>query len=389
MPDTPLIGLPLLEASQAQKHVTHNEALLQLDALLHLAVITRSLAAPPALPADGDRYLVAGAASGEWLGHAGEIAFREAGSWRFAIPKTGWRLWVADEALFLLYDGTIWRDLQAAGVLQNVDLLGVGTTADAANRLSVSSPGVLFTHAGSSQQVKVNKNASEDTASLLFQDGFSGRAEMGLTGDDDFHVKVSPDGAAFFEGLTVARTSGLVTARNGLVLDPAAAEPAAPVNGQLWYNSSLGKFRKRQAGVSTDLDTSGAGLGAFTAAVPSLQRSCDAHVTVTADAAKAATLTLPGVAGLFHYISRILIERHTSAALNAAATPTLVTTTNLPGARAFSIPADAAAQGQVYREVVEPALPLKSSASGVATTIAAPRTANVIWRISVDYYLAP
>ena len=30
---TPRSGLPLLAAAQAQKHVTHNEALLQLDAL--------------------------------------------------------------------------------------------------------------------------------------------------------------------------------------------------------------------------------------------------------------------------------------------------------------------------------------------------------------------
>ena len=63
MPDTPLIGLPLLEASQAQKHVTHNEALLLLDAMLHLAVISRALATPPASPGDGDRYLVAASAT--------------------------------------------------------------------------------------------------------------------------------------------------------------------------------------------------------------------------------------------------------------------------------------------------------------------------------------
>ena len=84
MSDTPLIGLPLLEASQAQKHVTHNEALLLLDAMVHLAVISRVLATPPASPADGDRYLVAASATGDWLGHSGHIAFREAGAWRFA-----------------------------------------------------------------------------------------------------------------------------------------------------------------------------------------------------------------------------------------------------------------------------------------------------------------
>jgi hypothetical protein len=219
MSDTPLIGLPLLEASQAQKHVTHNEALLRLDAVLHLAVISRALAAPPASPADGDRYLVAASATGDWLGHSGHIAFREAGAWRFAIPKAGWRLWVAAESLFLLFDGTLWIDLQDFDELQNMELLGVNTTADVANRLAVSSGGVLFNHAGTDARVKINKNAAGDTASLLYQTGFSGRAEFGLTGDDDFHVKVSPDGSAWNEGFIINHTSGLVTIGKGLTLD--------------------------------------------------------------------------------------------------------------------------------------------------------------------------
>ena len=87
MPDTPLIGLPLIAASQEQKHVTHNEALLLLDAVVHLAVISRALATPPASPVEGDRYLVAAAAIGAWAGHSGHVTFHEAGSWRFAIPK--------------------------------------------------------------------------------------------------------------------------------------------------------------------------------------------------------------------------------------------------------------------------------------------------------------
>ena len=219
MPDTPLIGLPLLEASQAQKHVTHNEALLLIDAVLHLAVISRALATPPSSPGDGDRYLVAASATGAWTGHSGQIAFREAGSWRFAIPKAGWRLWVQAESLFLLFDGTAWIDLRDFDELQNMALLGVNTTADAGNRLAVSSAGVLFNHAGSDSRVKLNKNAAGDTASLLFQSGFSGRAEFGLAGDDDFHVKVSPDGSAWNESFIINRTSGLITIGNGLGLD--------------------------------------------------------------------------------------------------------------------------------------------------------------------------
>ncbi|CAN0081588.1 unnamed protein product, partial [Phaeothamnion confervicola] len=158
MSDTPLIGLPLLEASQSQKHVTHNEALLLLDTMVHLAVISRVLAAPPGSPADGDRYLVAASATGGWLGHSGHIAFREAGAWRFAIPKAGWRLWVAAESLFLLFDGTLWIDLRDFDELQNMALLGVNTTADSANKLSVASANVLFTHAGAGSRVKINKN---------------------------------------------------------------------------------------------------------------------------------------------------------------------------------------------------------------------------------------
>ncbi|MGB9140927.1 MAG: DUF2793 domain-containing protein [Aestuariivirga sp.] len=230
MSDTPLIGLPLLEASQAQKHVTHNEALLLLDALVHLAVISRALAAPPALPADGDRYLVAASAMGEWLGHSGHIAFREAGTWRFAVPKAGWRLWVLSEQLFLLFNGSLWLDLRDFDELQNMNLLGVNTTADAANKLAVASANVLFTHAGSDARLKLNKNTAGDTASLLFQSGFSGRAEFGLSGDDDFHVKVSGDGAAWNESFTVNRTSGLFTVRQTLLLDPQGAH--APLKFQ-------------------------------------------------------------------------------------------------------------------------------------------------------------
>ncbi len=115
MPETPLLGLPLIEASQAQKHVTHNEALLGADALTQLAVISRSVAAPPSMPAEGDRYLVAASPTGAWAGHAGHIAFR-AGGWRFAMPRAGWRLWVVAESAFIIFDGASWSPLGGGGV---------------------------------------------------------------------------------------------------------------------------------------------------------------------------------------------------------------------------------------------------------------------------------
>ena len=93
--------------------------------------------------------------------------------------------------------------------MQNLTLLGVNATADATNKLSVSSSAVLFNNIGNGVQLKVNKNTLTDTASLLYQTGFSGRAEMGATGDDSFHIKVSPDGATWKEGMLIDASTGL------------------------------------------------------------------------------------------------------------------------------------------------------------------------------------
>jgi hypothetical protein len=119
-------------------------------------------------------------------------------------------------------------------------------------------------------------------------------------------------------------------------------------------------------------------------------KASDLSVTNTGASGAAVTLTLaaPG-AGLFHFIDRIVIQRFAAAALTAAATPVLVTTTNLPGSRVFSVPADAALQGTIATEIVEPARPLRSSAANTATTIVAPVTTGAIWRITADYDVAP
>jgi len=69
---------------------------------------------------------------------------------------------------------------------QNLPQLGVQTSADATNRLAVSSEATLLTHAGADHQLKINKASTGDSASLLFQTGWSGRAEMGPPGGGRF-----------------------------------------------------------------------------------------------------------------------------------------------------------------------------------------------------------
>ena len=114
MPDTSThLLLPYLLAAQAQKHVTVNEALRLLDGLVQLAVLDRHLTAPPASPADGDRYIVASGATGAWAGWDLNVAYWVDGAWLRLVPRPGWQAWVTDEATFLAWDGTAW---EAAGL---------------------------------------------------------------------------------------------------------------------------------------------------------------------------------------------------------------------------------------------------------------------------------
>ena len=94
---TPNLALPYIMAAQAQKHVTHNEAIRALDAIVQLAVLDRDLATPPGSPPDGARYIVAASPTSAWTGQSGKIAAWQDGAWAFYAPGQGWVAWVADE----------------------------------------------------------------------------------------------------------------------------------------------------------------------------------------------------------------------------------------------------------------------------------------------------
>jgi hypothetical protein len=210
---TPNLGLPYIVQGQAQKEVTHNEALNLLDAVVQLAVLDRDLAAPPGSPAQGARYLVAASPTGAWAGHADHIAVFLDGGWLFFAPGTGWLAWVVDEAAFLRWSGTAWVNFMNLAAIQNLAMLGILTTADATNRLAIKSNAVLLSHddvtpGTGDMRATINKSAAAKDAGFTFQDNFSTRALFGLLGDDDFHLKVSPDGSDFYDALQIDRTSG-------------------------------------------------------------------------------------------------------------------------------------------------------------------------------------
>ena len=109
MANTTNLQLPFLEAAQAQKHVTVNEALLALDTLVQPNVLDRDLTAPPGSPSDGDRYIVGSSATGAWAGKDFDIAVWQDGVWKFFDPVNGWFVWVQDEQVLLIYSGAVWQ----------------------------------------------------------------------------------------------------------------------------------------------------------------------------------------------------------------------------------------------------------------------------------------
>lgn len=151
MSSTPNLGLPYIDAGQAQKHVTHNEALRFLDRLVQLAVLDRDLTAPPSSPIEGQRWIVKTGATGAWSGHADDIAAWQDGVWQFSAPVAGWVAYVIDEEILAAWDGSAWTGISAGSggsdptELQEMTLLGIGATADTANPLSAKLNNVLWT----------------------------------------------------------------------------------------------------------------------------------------------------------------------------------------------------------------------------------------------------
>ena len=108
MPMTPRFALPLLGVAQAQKEVTHNEALTLIDALVHPAVDAGPLNDPPAAPTPGRCWLVGDVPTGDWVGQANAIAIWTVGGWRFVTPRAGMAVVRLTDGAWLRFDGALW-----------------------------------------------------------------------------------------------------------------------------------------------------------------------------------------------------------------------------------------------------------------------------------------
>jgi hypothetical protein len=122
---TSRLSLPLLHIAQAQKEMTHNEALTLIDLLLHGCVEGVAEDTPPAAAQPGQCWIVGAAPRGTWAGKAGQVAGMTDGGWRFVAPREGMSLWWVGGETTLVFRGGAWRrgEVRAAKIL--IDGVGV------------------------------------------------------------------------------------------------------------------------------------------------------------------------------------------------------------------------------------------------------------------------
>ena len=146
MNETTRWNLPLLASGQAQKEVTHNEALLAVDGLLHLAVASRGLASPPMLADAGEIHIIAPGAEEDWVGLAGQLASYDGFGWTIVVPRIGCLAWLIDEQALCVFTRQGWTigggvadmrqgDRRASGGALTVDTECRSALADLITRL--------------------------------------------------------------------------------------------------------------------------------------------------------------------------------------------------------------------------------------------------------------
>lgn len=205
--------LPYIMPSQAQKHVTHNEAIRMLDVLVQLKVESDALAAPPAGPDAGTRFIVGENPIGVWAGKLNQVAAWQDSAWAFFEPKAGWIAYVSTRDALVVFNGNEWVPVTSADNT-HAPIFGINTTADTSNRFAAKTDAVLFSHddvtPGSGDiRFTLNKADSAKTSSLLFKTNWSGRAEFGLSDDDNIALKVSNDGTNWNTAFSVDKALGV------------------------------------------------------------------------------------------------------------------------------------------------------------------------------------
>ncbi len=131
------LGLPLLQTGQAQKELSHNEALVLLDLAVQPAVEAVGTDTPPATPAEGQCWIVGPAPTGAWTGQAKALAGWTGGGWRYVAAREGMTAWSRADGAFARFEGSAW----SVGSVRGTQLVLGGNVVVGARRPAIAAPG--------------------------------------------------------------------------------------------------------------------------------------------------------------------------------------------------------------------------------------------------------
>lgn len=134
MPQTARLAIPLIAAGQSQKDVTHNEAVLALERLTALSVVSDTAVSPPASPADGGVWIVPAAGVAGWGQAAGTLMHRDQEAWLAVPPQRGQMAFVSDSARLVVHAGGRWKTVRQMDAPQQPALPVGGAIVDAEAR---------------------------------------------------------------------------------------------------------------------------------------------------------------------------------------------------------------------------------------------------------------
>lgn len=200
------LQLNFLAANQAQKHVSVNEALIVLDAVVQLAVLDQDLTQPPGSPAEGERYIIAAGATGAWATHDAQITSYTDGLWQFYQPKSGWVAWVEDEEMQYIFKNSVWQEIGSASAQSPVK---VSSASGATTELLVIEEELTLNGATTDSTIVI-----PDRSVVL---GVSTRTTENITGAASYDCGISGEVAKFGGSLSLS-----VNATNSGVIGPTA-----------------------------------------------------------------------------------------------------------------------------------------------------------------------
>ena len=213
------LGLPFIAASQAQKHVTHNEALRLLDGIVQLSVLDRHLASAPGSPAEGARYIVAAGATGVWSGWSGDVALWVDGAWMRLDPRPGWIAWIEDESQAVIWTGSSWALLVNA-----LGMIGLAASVTLAQGAAGAASGVAVAEELLSGLSGASRDSTVVIPNRAIVLGVSTRVVTAISGAASYDCGVAGEVGKFGASLGISAGSSNVG-----VIGPTAYYAATPV----------------------------------------------------------------------------------------------------------------------------------------------------------------